>query len=161
MKMRRLSIAAAAALALILALTGAIHCAAQGQDKGYWRAASNNAASITGDITISDLKLTINFRAYPLAPIRDLKPAEVSAVFDADVNTAGQGSLYRLNIPPSLRLLHHNTLCGTEGTQWMATYLSDPKTLQVAFFSGEDSPVFTIDAISNTSRLCGTFSFAR
>jgi len=43
---------------------------------------------ITGDITLSDLKITIGFKAFPIASIRDLKPAEVSAVFDADVNTA-------------------------------------------------------------------------
>lgn len=155
--MRRVSIDVAA----ILALTGAIHCAAQGQDRGYWRAASNNAANITGDITLGDAKLTINFRAYPLAAVRSLKPAEVAAVFDADVNTAGQGALYRLNLPASLRLLHHNTLCGTDDTQWMATYLSDPKTLQVAFFSGDDAPVFTFDAISNSSRVCGAYTFTR
>ena len=155
--MRKLSIAAAA----ILGLTGAIHCAAQGQDRGYWRAASNNAASITGDITLGDAKLTINFRVYPLAPIRSLKPAEIAAVFDADANAAGQGALYRLSIPAAQRLLHRNTLCGTEDTQWMATYLSDPKTLQVAFFSGDETPVFTFDAISNSSRVCGAYTFAR
>jgi hypothetical protein len=43
----------------------------------------------------------------------------------------------------------------------MATYLTDPKTLQVAFFSGDAEPVFTIDAVSNSSRLCGTYSFVR
>jgi len=36
---------------------------------------------------LSDLKITIGFKAFPIASIRDLKPAEVSAVFDADVNT--------------------------------------------------------------------------
>jgi len=56
---------------------------------GYWQAASKHASAITGDITLSDLKITIGFKAFPIASIRDLKPAEVSAVFDADVNTAG------------------------------------------------------------------------
>jgi hypothetical protein len=154
-KVQKLSIAA------ILVLSCAIHCPAQQQDKGYWRAASNTAAKITGDIAISDSKLTINFRSYPLASIRNLQPVEVSAVFDADVNTAGQGALYRLKIPAALKLLHHNTLCGTDDTQWMATYLSDSKSLEVAFFSGDDMPVFAIDKISNSSNLCGTYSFAR
>jgi hypothetical protein len=155
--MRKLSIAAA----IIFVLTCAIHCAAQTQDRGYWRAASNNASSITGDITLGDAKLTINFRVYPLAAIRSLKPAEVAAVFDADVNTAGQGALYRLSIPAAQRLLHRNTLCGSDDTQWMATYLSDPRTLQVAFFSGDDAPVFTFDAISHSSRVCGAYTFTR
>jgi hypothetical protein len=155
--MRKLSIAAAA----ILALACAIHCAAQQQENGLWRAASNNAAKITGDIVIADTKLTIDFTAFPLAPIRSLQPAEISSVFDADVNTAGHGALFRLRVPASTRFLHHNTLCGTDDTQWMATYLSDPKTLQVAFFSGDDTPVFTFDAISNSSRVCGTYTFTR
>lgn len=145
----------------VLALTCALCCAAQGPDKGYWQPASNNAASITGDIAIGNAKLTLNFRSYPLAAIRSLKPAEVAAVFDADVNTAGQGALYRLRVAAPTKLLHHNTLCGEDDTQWMATYLSDPKTLQVAFFSGDDEPAFTMDAISKSSRLCGTYSFVR
>jgi hypothetical protein len=152
--MRKLSMAAA-----ILALAGAACCAAQ-QDKGYWRAASNTAAGVTGDITILDAKLTINFTSFPLALIRNLKPEEVSSVFDADVNTASPGTLYRLKVPASKRFLHHNTLCGTDDTQWMATYLSG-RMLQAAFFSGDDEPKFTIDAISNSSRLCGTYTFVR
>jgi len=153
--MQRLSIAAAA----ILVLAAAVHCTAQ-QEKGYWRAASNTASSITGDIAISDAKLTVNFTSFPLAPIRSLKPAEVSSVFDTDVNTAGPGMLYRLSVPASKRFLHRNTLCGSDDTHWMATYLSS-RTLQVAFFSGDDEPVFTMDAISNSRRVCGTYSFVR
>ncbi len=164
MKMQRLSIAAAAILTAIVLtivlLTSAIRCPAQAYDKGYWRAASNTAASITGDITISDAKLTISFKTFPLASIRSLKPAEVAAVFDVDVNTAGMGSLYRLSVPASIRFQHRNTLCGTDDTQWMATYLNG-KTLEVAFFSGDEQPVFTFDAIANSSRVCGTFSFVR
>ena len=153
-KMRKLSIV------IILTLACAIHCPAQQQDKGYWRAASNTAAKITGDIAISDSKLTLNFHSYPFAVIRTLKPAEVSALFDADVNTAVQGTLYRLKLPGDLKLQHHNTLCGSDETQWMATYQSG-KSLEVAFFSGDDVPVFTFDKISTSSNLCGTFSFAR
>jgi len=157
MKLHRLLIAAV----LTLAFTCTLHCGAQAQpEKGYWRAASNNAASITGDITIGDSKLTIDFRAYTLAHIRALKPEEVAAVFDEDVNSAHEGTLYRLIVPAQTRLLHRNTLCGSDDTQWMATYLSG-KTLQVAFFSGEDTPVFTIDAISSSQRVCGTYTFVR
>jgi hypothetical protein len=155
-RMQRLFTAALAALAL----AGALTCAAQDQDKGYWRAASNAANSITGDIAISGAKITIDYNTYPLTPFRSLKPAEVSSVFDADVNTAGPGTLYRLSVPAAKRFVHHNTLCGTDTTQWMATYVSG-RTLSVAFFSGEDQPVFTMDEISNSRHLCGTFSFAR
>ena len=141
-----------------LALACSLACAAQ--DKGYWQAASSTANSITGDINIADSRVTIDFTAFPLAPIRKLAPAEVSAAFDADVNTGGTGNLYRLSVPAGKRFLHRNTLCGTEDTQWMATYVSG-KTLQVAFFSGESAPVFTVDALANSTDLCGTFTYVR
>jgi hypothetical protein len=144
--------------AATLGLACSLSCAAQ--DHGYWQAASNNASAITGDITLSDLKITIGFKAFPIASIRDLKPAEVSAVFDADVNTAGSGTLYRLKVPAEQRFQHKNTLCGTQDTQWMASYVTG-KSLQVAIFSGEEAPVFTFDAISHSTNLCGTYTYVR
>jgi hypothetical protein len=141
-------------------LACALHAAAQKQDRGYWQAASNNSASITGDIAISEAKLTIDLKAYPLASIRILKPVEVSAVFDAAVDTAGTGTLYRLKIPAAQRFVHKNTLCGVEDTQWMAAYVTG-KSLQVAFFSGDNEPVFTFDVIAHSSNLCGSFSYVR
>jgi hypothetical protein len=140
------------------ALACSLCCAAQ--EKGYWRAASHTAAAITSDITISNDNISIDFFRFPLAQIRTLGPAEVSAVFDADANGSESGTLYRLSVPASMRFLHHNTLCGSEDTQWMAAYVTG-RTLQVAFFSGSDSPVFTFDAISKSPDLCGTFSYAR
>lgn len=128
--------------------------------RGLWFAASSNAKEITGDLTISEAKLTLNFYSYPLASIRDLKPAETAALFDADANTAAGGHLYRLNIPAKQRFLHHNTLCGSEDTQWMATYVT-ARELHVAFFSGTDLPVFTFDAISNSQDVCGRFTYSR
>ena len=139
-------------------LAGAVAGAAQ--DGGAWRAASTTATSITSDIAIGKGKLTIDFLTYPLAPIRTLKPVEVSAVFDADVNAGINGMLYRLRIPARQRFLKKNTLCGSEDTQWMATYVTE-HTLEVAFFSGEDMPVFTFEAISKSSALCGTFAYSR
>ena len=130
------------------------------QDKGYWPASSNTAKSITGDIAISDAKLVINFAGFPMVQARDLKPVEVSAVFDADINVGRTGFLYHLTVPGTKRFLHHNTLCGTEDTQWMATFVSG-RTLQVAFFSGSEPPVFTVDAIGKSTDLCGTFSYSR
>jgi hypothetical protein len=143
------------------ALIVVVSClASKAQDKGYWRAASSTASSITGDIGLSDSKITINFAVFPLVQARRLNPGEVGAAFDADVNAGGTGVLYRLTVPAEKKFLHHNTLCGTETTQWMATYVSD-RTLQVAFFSGPESPVFTLDALRNSTDLCGTFTYAR
>lgn len=150
----------AAAMLLILAGLAAGTARASAQDSGAWRAASTNATSITSDIAILKDKLSIDFLIYPLAPIRTLKPVEVSAVFDADVNAGISGMLYRMNVPGGQRFLHKNTLCGGEDTKWMATYVTG-HTLNVAFFSGDDMPVFTFDAISKTTDLCGTFAYDR
>ena len=130
------------------------------QDKGYWRAASTDATAITSDIAIFGRSVSIDYISFPLAQIRKLTTAEVAAAFDADVNAGGNGTLYRLNIPAAKRFQHKNTLCGTEDTQWMATYVSG-RNLQVAFFSGSDAPLFTFEALSKSPDLCGTFTYAR
>jgi hypothetical protein len=148
----------AAVATLILAC--ALHSAAQQPDRGFWHAASNTATSVTGDLTISGSKLSIGFVNYVIAPIRSLKSEEVSAIFDADVNTAGPGEVYRLNVPGAQRFEHKNTLCGSEDTHYMVTWPSG-KTLQVAFFSGEAVPVFTFEAISHSTSLCGTYTYVR
>jgi hypothetical protein len=145
---------------LIALLILAISLACVAQVTGYWRAASKTTADITGDISASDKKITINFDAFPMAEIRALKPAEISAVFDADLNAGGIGTLYRLNIPAAQRFLHKNTLCGTEDTQWMAAYV-EGKVLRVAFFSGPEAPVLTFDAVQNSSTHCATFVYVR
>lgn len=145
-------------MAFVLILACRAQCKAQ--DGGYWRASSSTAKAITGDIAISSTKITINYTAFTIAQIRKLTPAEVAAVFDADANAGINGDLYRLSVPPDKRFLHHNTLCGSDETRWMATYISG-RTLQVAFFSGEDMPVFTFDAMQNSSVLCGNFTYSR
>ena len=142
----------------VIALACCLCCAAQ--EKGYWRAASSNASSITGDIVLAESKLTINFTVFPLVEARRLNPGEVGAAFDADVNAGGTGVLYRVTVPADKRFLHRNTLCGTEETQWMAAYVSG-RTLNIAFFSGTEPPVFTLDALRNSTDLCGTFAYTR
>jgi hypothetical protein len=42
----------------------------------------------------------------------------------------------------------------------MATYIRG-NSLQLAFFSGEKPPVFTLDALANSSDACGVFSYGR
>ncbi|WP_433967624.1 hypothetical protein [Tunturiibacter gelidiferens] len=130
------------------------------QEKGYWRAESSTAQSITGDIGFSGEKMSINFTGFVIAQIRSLEPGEVSAVFDADSSGGGSGNLYRLNIPAAKKFLHKNTLCGTEDVQWMATYVVG-RSLKIAFFSGPKMPVFTLTEIGNSTDLCGTFSYVR
>ncbi|MGA3035097.1 MAG: hypothetical protein ABSD70_17560 [Terracidiphilus sp.] len=150
------------AIGLVMGLAAVCVTAQAGaqEDRGYWRAASSNALAITGDVNIGELKVSINYEAFPLAPIRRLKPVEVSAVFDADVRAGIEGSLYRLKVPAGRYIVKKNTLCGDEETQWMATYVSG-RTMQVAFFSGDDEPVFTFDAVQKSSTLCGAYTYAR
>ncbi len=127
------------------------------QEKGYWRAASSNAASITGDIQISDTRLSINFTNFTIAPIRHLTPAETSAVFASEPTGTG-GNLYRLNISARQRFLHKNSLCGSDDVQWMVTSVAG-RALHVAFLSGPETPQFTPEAMTNSSDLCGTFTY--
>jgi len=144
---------------VLVGLCLAVRVRAQ-EDRGLWRASSTNARAITGDIAIAEAKVTLNFLTFPLAVTRRLKPAEVSAVFDADVNAGIEGTLYRLRIPARQNIVKKNTLCGGEDTQWMATYVTG-HTLKVAFFSGDDMPVFTFDAMQNTATVCGSFVYGR
>jgi hypothetical protein len=151
------------ATAIKLALTATLLLSSltlTAQEKGIWRAESNTARSITGDVTLADEKLTINFSSFPMARIRTLDKSEVSAAFDADSNAEGAASLYRITIPYTKKFLHHNSLCGSEDTQWMVTYVSG-HTLQLAFLSGEKAPVFTPEAFANSTALCGTFSYGK
>jgi hypothetical protein len=145
---------------LIVGAVLACGMSAAAQELGPWRAANSPAESITGDVAFSDTKLAINFSSFPIARIRALEPGEVSSVFDVDSNAGGRGSLYRLDIPAAKRFMHRNTICGSEDTQWVAAYVAG-RFLHLAFFSGQKMPVFTPEAIANSTDMCGTFSYAR
>jgi len=133
---------------------------ASAQDKGPWRATSSNATAITGDIGIFDGKLSLNFATFTLAEIRKLDPAEAAALFSSETTAPGGGFLYRMDIPATKHFVHKNTLCGSEDTQWMATWLQG-RDLHVAFFSGGKTPVMTSDALANSTDVCGLFLYSR
>lgn len=128
------------------------------QEKGMWRAASKTAQSITGDIALSDDKITINFSSFTMVRVRALDKAELSALFDVDSSAGGSGSLYRMDIPAARKFLRKNSLCGAENTEWMASYVVG-RSLKLVFFSGQTPPVFTLDAISNSSDMCGSYTY--
>ena len=151
---RETVLSAIAGLVLVCCMTAAA------QDKGYWRAASSTAKSITGDVALSDEKISINLVSFTIARIRGLEKAEASALFDPDGTAAGSGSLYRLIVPGEKKFLHKNSLCGSDDTQWMVTYVSG-RSLQLAFFSGTKPPVFTTDALENSTDMCGKFSYVK
>ena len=141
----------------LAAITFRFVSVAQAQDRGNWRADSNTARSITGDIYIGEEKLMINFLSFTIAPLRSLKPEEINTIFNAEANDPG-GNIYRLNIPADRKFLHKNTLCGAEPTTFMATYAVN-KTLQVAFFSGAAIPKMDPEAMANSTTLCGTYTY--
>ena len=151
-----MTISTTAALLALLLTTGA----AGAQDHGYWKALSTTARGITGDIGLSEEKLTINFSPITIAEIRPLTPEESAAVFDLQPGDQGAGKLYRLNVPAKKAFLHRNTLCGADDTQWFLTFVSG-KTLQTAFFSGGTMPTLTKEAVGNTTTLCGTYSYSK
>jgi hypothetical protein len=129
------------------------------QEKGNWRAASTTARSITGDVAFSDVKISINFSSYWIAQIHALDPAETKALFGDDI-VGGSGNLYRLSIPGTKTFLHKSTLCGDEDAQWIATNVTG-HVLRMAILSGSKMPVFTPDALANSTDLCGTFSYVK
>jgi hypothetical protein len=133
---------------------------AAAQDKGYWRSVSSTAKSITGDVALSDEKISINFLNFTIARIRGLEQVEASTLFDPDGTATGSGSLYRLNVPGAKKFLHKNSLCGSDDTQWMVTYVAG-RSLQLAFFSEAKPPVFTSDALANSTDMCGKFAYVR
>jgi hypothetical protein len=144
-----------AALAIVFAFT----LSATAQEDGPWRAASTNARAITGDVVFSPLKISINFTTFTIAQIRSLKTEEVLALFNPDSPTGG-GNVFRVEIPADKRFLRHNTLCGSESTQWIVTY-AQGRSLQIAFFSGATPPVLTVDALNDAPNVCGIFSYVR
>ncbi len=130
------------------------------QDGGNWRAASTNAKGVTGDIAFFNQKISLAFSAFTVAQIRTLKPDEVTAAFNGAADPGGIGNLYRTSIPADKRLLHKNTLCGSEETQWVVSYAAG-HNLQLAFFSSATMPVLTPEAMANTTDLCGIYSYVR
>jgi hypothetical protein len=147
-------------LCAIMASVLACYIPATAQEKGNWHPANSTAQSITGDVAFAPEKISISFSSFPIARIRTLESGEISAVFDADSGANGTGSLYKLSIPASKKFMHKNSLCGAEDTQWMATYVAG-RSLYLAFFSGQKAPVFTPDAIVNSTDVCGIFSYVR
>ncbi len=133
--------------------------AAQAPESGFWRAESQTAHTITGDVALSGDRLFINLVRFTISQVRTLEPAEVSAAFNPDT-PGGTANLYRVSIPADKQFLHHNTLCGSETAVWMATY-AQGRSLRIIFYSSEKPPVFTIDALENSTDTCGSFGYVR
>ena len=130
------------------------------QEHGAWRALSKTARGVTGDVAFGGEKISINFSSFPVAQIRELQPTEIAAAFGVEAQAGGSGNLFRTSIPANKRFLNKNTLCGSEETQWVASYVAG-KELQLAFFSGATMPVFTAESMGSSANLCGTYAYVR
>lgn len=148
------------AVGVCLAALLAVPASAQQQEAGPWRASSQTARTITGDIAFAPNKLIINFLSFPISRIRALGNEELNAAFNPDPGAQGNGSLFRLEIPSSQRFLHKNTLCGSDDATWLATFISG-RTLALKFFSGQKPPDLTPEALADSSDLCGTYIYTR
>ena len=142
-------------LAAAVLVCGAIGLAQQ--ERGAWRAVSNTARSITGDVALTDERISINYTSFTMARQRTLTTAELSALFETE---GGSGNLFRLDIPAAKRFVKKNTLCGSSDVQWLATYV-EGKELRLAFFSGGKAPVLTAEGLANSTDLCGIYTYAR
>jgi hypothetical protein len=147
---------AVALIATVCSFTPALHA----QEDGYWRASSNTAKSITGDLALGGTKMTLNFVTFSVSQIRLLTKDEMVAVFNPDAPDAAVGHLYKLDIPGDRKFLHKNSLCGSETVRWMATAVMG-RNVEIAMFSSEAVPVLTFDAVQNSQTLCGTFTYSR
>ena len=130
------------------------------QEKGYWRAASQTAKSITGDVSFTKEKVTINLSSYWIAQIRTVTPEEARAAFGVESGDGGSGNLYRLSIPGDMKFLRRNTLCGGEDVQWAVTYVARHR-LAMDLFSGTHMPVLTAAGLTDAPNFCGTFSYVK
>ena len=140
-------------------LAFSLAAAALAQDGGLWRASSQAARTITGDIAFTDHNITINFLTFTMVRVRALTTDEVLGAFP-DGGRQGAGSLYRMDISGDRKFLHKNTLCGDENVEWMAAYISG-RSLTVIFFSGQKPPVLTLDGMNNATDICGTYTYVR
>lgn len=134
--------------------------AAHAQDQGLWLAESQSADNITGQLEIKADRIGMAFLRIPIVRVRAITADEAVAAFDADRDASGGGALYRVRIPATTKMLNKNTLCGSEDTEWMMTWATK-KTLHVAFFSGEQPPKLSFEALTNSAELCGNFTYGR
>ena len=66
------------------------------------RSQHRSAQSITGDVALSDEKITINLSSFTMARVRSLEKVEISALFDADSTTPSATAAYiDWNVPAS------------------------------------------------------------
>ena len=146
---------------LLCAATAVLLCAsAVAQDNAYWKATSNTARSVTGDIILSGERLSIYYQPFTIADLRELTPDEITAAFNFDTPDGVRGKLYRLSIAADRKFLHKNTICGDEETQYMATAVQG-KTMQVAFFSGSKMPSLKAEDMAKATNMCGTYTYSR
>jgi hypothetical protein len=125
-----------------------------------WSAMSTTAMSITGDVTLSPTDLTMAGTGYPLTHVATV-PAQQRAGIGQFIAVTEPAAvdLYRIKIPGARKLRNGNTLCGGNDVAWLLVVSGSGPTLALAFFSGAAQPPLDPNALSNSTALCGTFTY--
>jgi hypothetical protein len=135
---------------------------------GVWSPLSHTAESITGQVILSSAGITILGTTYPLIMERSLGPVEIQSLAQAFSLASGYQSLdarlYQTNIPAAAVLLNGNTICGSEPARWIAAFTistgSQPE-LYLMFLAGDLQPALNAEALENSTRVCGTYSYVK
>jgi hypothetical protein len=127
-----------------------------------WSAMSTTAMSITGDIAISANDLTMAGADYPLTHVAAAPTQQRAGIGQVVAITQPTGAdLYRVKIPGALKLQNGNTLCGGKDVTWLVVVSGSGPTLALAFLAGSAQPSLDGSALSNSTALCGTFTYGR
>lgn len=135
------------AIVLALPLCQPATAAAPGVEK--WRAYSNTAMSITGDILLSPTSLVAAGKVFPLRVAADVP----NFAGDDGRTTARVLAVTR---PVNPKLLHGNTLCGSKPVRWIAVWRRDRSTLELDAYDGERQPTKSDDA-----GFCASYGYMR
>ena len=131
-------------------------CAAQ--ENRTWHATSTTARSITGDVTLANAKMAINYSSWPIAQIRALQPSRTrSAAFDLDGTPEGTGILSGWTSRRKAVSSSKNTLCGGRRCAVDGHLRGGSQPAAGVSSRGRRMPVLTGEAMVDGTNLCGTF----
>jgi hypothetical protein len=154
------------AAAVSLGATAALGGPAQaGGGLVHWSAASDTAASITGDIEVGPDRIVIgrSQRAYRLSVLRDLNRREMEAAASVlGAARLARTRLYAVDIPASAKFKSGASLCGGDVTRVVIAEEAgdDAGALGLILFEGSKEPFF--EGWRNaTGGLCATYSYER
>ncbi len=135
---------------------------------GVWLPLSHTAESITGQVILSSAGITIAGTTYPLKTERPLGTVEIQSLAQVFFLSSGYQSvdarLYQTSVPATAILLNDNTICGPVPARWIAALTissGGQPELNLMFLSGDLQPALNAAVLENSTRECGTYSYAK